>query len=203
MKIKQKDINLYTEFIKTCPDNINKNHNFNLALIGVFSVVLIVFVTVSVKIKAINIEHDINNMNVQIQNLCDSDEFKSISEFNEKLEMIEAAEFNIEALNKYIEYAYTDIPSEFLENIRYSGNSVNISYYSYKSSEHSLSLEGKADSPSDISAFIKKLRKYDICENIEYSGYTSSGNQYKFTAVCIFKSSEQVDLKSEEAENNE
>ena len=186
MKIKQKDINLYSEFIKTSSKSIKKNQNITLTLVTVFSLVLIAAVTLSVRVKTLNLQCNIEKINNDIQLLCESDELKNINAINEKEGVLEAAEDSIEALNEYIECTYPDIPADFIQNIRYSGNSVNIASYSYKSSENALSIEGNADSPSDISAFIKKLRDYGICSDIEYDGYTVSNDKYIFQASCVF-----------------
>ena len=79
MKIKQKDINLYSEFIKTSSKSIKKNQNITLTLVAVFSLVLIAAVTLSVRVKTLNLQCNIEKINNDIQLLCESDELKNIN----------------------------------------------------------------------------------------------------------------------------
>ncbi len=185
MKIKQKDINFYSVYRNSNTKNI-KNHEITVlaSIVGV-SLILAVSSAIFFRVRTINIEKDIKTVTDEINSIFADEKFSEMGEIQSQVNELSEKSADVQKADEYIRNS-SEIPSELLERISKS-RYADINSYVYSSEKNSLTVEGYADSASDISEFISELRKSGECSDIEYTGYTSVSDGVKFSAVCIFE----------------
>lgn len=76
---------------------------------------------------------------------------------------------------------------QLFSNIKKCGNSkIKISGCTFSSGMMTMTLTSSGNDPSNISDFVRELKKLKYFSTVNYSGYTG-GDEYTFTVVCIFK----------------
>lgn len=189
MKIKQKDINLYTEFQKSRPSAIKSSEHIKLGSLIVLTLVIISAYAITLKLQINSLENSIQSADMKIDNVVNNDEFDSLNDIHSDVDEISDDIQDIETFVEYISLI-PQISEKLISEIK-SNDNITLKNCSYTAESSSLTIEAKAVSANDITDFIKSLRECGECYDVEYSGYTAVSDGYNFNAVCIIEDKEK------------
>ncbi len=188
MSLKNKSINLADSFNKKDERVLKRQKTLLFISPAVLLVIILAGVYTSILIKTNGVKNDkqtlkddLSILNNQQQEAIEIEKNNRIL-FNdaEKMKLANEEKDIYNTKNNYFE-------RELFSNIKKCGNSkIKISGCTFSGGMMSMTLTSSGNDPSNISDFVRELKKLEYFSSVDYTGYTG-GEEYTFTVVCIFK----------------
>lgn len=188
MSLKNKRINLADSFNKKDEKVLKRQKTLLFISPAICLIIILVGVYTSILVRTNGVIDDTQALKGDLEILKIQQE--ETLELEKKNRVLENDKDKMNNANDEIDI-YNGMNTYFerglFSNIKKCGNSkIKISGCTFSSGMMTMTLTSSGNDPSNISDFVRELKKLKYFLSVNYQGYMG-GDEYTFTVVCIFK----------------